>query len=276
MTEKALKKPDVLSIMAQKYDLGSTDFLNTLKATVMKADKNGKTPSNEEVAAFLLVAKKYNLNPFTNEIYAFPDKRAGIIPIVGVDGFISLANRQPNFDGYDITWAEEKADLKDAKPCPEWCEIRVYRKDREHPTVVREYLDEVYQPPRSGYSGPWQSHTRRMLRHKTLIQGFRVAFGFTGIYDEDEAHRIVEANVIDVKATGKPEVALPESIEPEPIEEDARAEVINLAKKVWPESKKKFEDWLHAKFQTINIDDLSPEKLNIALSLIRDMADNQQ
>jgi len=63
--------------------------------------------------------------------------------------------------------------------------------------VVREYLDEVYQPPRGkdgGYDGPWQSHTKRMLRHKTVIQGARLAFGFAGIYDEDEAHRIVQVD----------------------------------------------------------------------------------
>jgi hypothetical protein len=33
---------------------------------------------------------------------------------------------------------------------------------------------------------------KRMHRHKSLIQGARVAFGFAGIYDEDEAHRIIE------------------------------------------------------------------------------------
>lgn len=32
-----------------------------------------------------------------------------------------------------------------------------------------------------------------MLRHKAMIQCARIAFGFTGIYDEDEAQRINEA-----------------------------------------------------------------------------------
>jgi len=41
--------------------------------------------------------------------------------------------------------------------------------------------------------GPWKSHPRRMLRHKALIQCARLAFGYTGIYDEDEAQRITEA-----------------------------------------------------------------------------------
>jgi len=34
-----------------------------------------------------------------------------------------------------------------------------------------------------------------MLRHKALIQAVRVAFGFSGIYDEDEAQRIAKPEV---------------------------------------------------------------------------------
>lgn len=41
-------------------------------------------------------------------------------------------------------------------------------------------------------TGPWQSHPKRMLRHKAMIQCARLAFGFAGIYDKDEAERIVE------------------------------------------------------------------------------------
>jgi hypothetical protein len=75
-------------------------------------------------------------------------------------------------------------------------ECIVYRKDREHPVVIREYLDECYRK-----TGPWQSHTKRMLRHKALIQGYRTAFGFHGIYDEDEAQRMyVESTATEAPA----------------------------------------------------------------------------
>ncbi len=45
-------------------------------------------------------------------------------------------------------------------------------------------------------NGPWQTHTKRMLRHKALIQCSRIAFGFVGIYDEDEAQRIIEGQAV--------------------------------------------------------------------------------
>ena len=37
--------------------------------------------------ALLIVADQYGLNPFTREIFAFDDKRAGIVPVVSVDGW---------------------------------------------------------------------------------------------------------------------------------------------------------------------------------------------
>ncbi|MGQ0416506.1 recombinase RecT, partial [Bacillus sp. HC-TM] len=66
-----------------------------------------------------------------------------------------------------------------------------------HPICVTEWMDECRREPfktREGreITGPWQSHPKRMLRHKAMIQCARLAFGFAGIYDNDEAERIVE------------------------------------------------------------------------------------
>ncbi len=36
------------------------------------------------MAALMIVADQYGLNPFTREIFAFPDKQNGIVPVVGV------------------------------------------------------------------------------------------------------------------------------------------------------------------------------------------------
>ncbi len=46
-----------------------------------------------------------------------------------------------------------------------------------------------------GYTakGPWQTHPKRFSRHKAMIQCARMAFGFGGIYDQDEAERIAES-----------------------------------------------------------------------------------
>ena len=78
------KKPGLMQQMAARYNLDQEAFLQTIKATVMRPGKNGRVATNEEVTAFLIVANKYHLDPFTNEIYAFPSKKVGIIPIVGI------------------------------------------------------------------------------------------------------------------------------------------------------------------------------------------------
>lgn len=167
--------------MAIQYGLEANTFKNTIVKTIFPSDK--QNPSNEQVAAFLTVADQYNLNPFVKEIYAFPGKGGGIIPIVSIDGWNTLINRQPTYDGVEFESHLDKDGNLEA------ITAKIFRKDRGHPTMVTEYLAEC----RRG-TDPWKSHPSRMLRHKALIQAARYAFGFAGIYDPDEAERIALAN----------------------------------------------------------------------------------
>jgi hypothetical protein len=52
-----------------------------------------------------------------------------------------------------------------------------------------------------------------MLRHKALIQCVRVAFGFSGVYDEDDA-RTVAGKVYDVPAATVPEQTTTKTVKP--------------------------------------------------------------
>jgi phage recombination protein Bet len=158
----------------------AAELLDTMKATVFKGTAEAK-PTDAQIMALLVIAQQYRLNPWTKELYAFPDKRNGIVPVVGVDGWTRIINEHPNFDGVEFA---VNFDTKGNESVT----CTMYRKDRNHPTVVTEYLVECIRG-----TDPWKSHPRRMLRHKALIQCARVAFGFAGIYDDDEAQRIVEA-----------------------------------------------------------------------------------
>lgn len=198
--------PKFFMEMASTMGADPKELWVVLKATAFKGSKvNGQVvpPTDEQMYALMMVANSYGLNPFTKEIYAFPDKQNGIVPVIGVDGWLRLANSNPMMDGYEMRASDNVISIdKEAKPCPEWMEGVVYRKDRSHPVVVREYLDECYRPAFRGnngpISGPWQSHTKRMLRHKALIQALRTAFGFAGVYEEDEAHRILGTTEINI------------------------------------------------------------------------------
>lgn len=197
--DQPANKGRLMTRFAERFGVDEGKLMTTLKNTAFR-QKNGEV-SNEQMMALMVVADQYQLNPFTKEIYAFPDKQNGIVPVVGVDGWSRIINSHPEFDGMDFRQSEKVQTMPGAKPCPEWIECVMYRKDRDHPIVVREYLDECYREPFQGkgqngaytVTGPWQTHTKRFLRHKTMIQCARIAFGFAGIYDQDEAERIQES-----------------------------------------------------------------------------------
>ena len=84
--------------LATKLDMGDgADLIGTLKATAFKGQV-----SDAQMTALLVVANQYGLNPWTREVYAFPDKNNGIVPVVGVDGWSRIINSHPQFDGMEF------------------------------------------------------------------------------------------------------------------------------------------------------------------------------
>ena len=171
------QKQSALAVMASKFSVEPTKLLETLRATLMPK------ATNEEMLSFVVVANQYGLNPFTREIYAFPARNGGIQPVVSVDGWIRMMNNHASFDGIQFTTED-----KDGKPFSVTATIHL--KDRTHPVEVTEYFSEC-----SRNTEPWKVNPRRMLRHKALIQCARVAFGFSGITDEEEAIPQAPVNV---------------------------------------------------------------------------------
>jgi phage recombination protein Bet len=170
----------VLASLASHYGMDKQAFVQTVKATVM----NGSNVTNEQLAAFCLVAKEHKLNPFTKEIFAFPS-RGGIVPVVSVDGWMKLINSHPDFDGMEFR------DTTDDKGNLVSITCRVFRKHRSHPVEVTEYMSECRRN-----TDVWKQWPARMLRHKATIQAARYAFGFAGIMEQDEAERMVDISVV--------------------------------------------------------------------------------
>lgn len=184
---KVEPRRSVIATLADSYGMEAAAFEATLRGTVFPA-----SGTREEFAAFALIAKEYKLNPLLREIYAFPKKGGGIVPIVGIDGWLNLINTHAQYDGMEFDYHDDAKGALVAVTC------KIYRKDRKHPTIVTEYLDECIRP-----TDPWKMK-RRMLRHKAAMQCARYAFGFSGIYDEDEAHDI--ATTRDVSPPPPPPV----------------------------------------------------------------------
>lgn len=250
MSQAPGTRVSLINKFADRYTLEPGNLLATLKHTAFKQRQSDPEPTNEEMAALLVVADQYGLNPFTREIFAFKDKYKGIVPVVSIDGWSRIINSHDQFDGMafvtpggDKKLTEEltrilglfpetkgnkelealryefEALLKiipagdgdivapqGGKRAFSWMTSVIYRKDRARPSHITEYFDEVYQEPRgeNKVHGPWQSHPKRFHRHKVLIQNGRITFGFAGIYDDDEADRIIQAQVIEGQSTRVP------------------------------------------------------------------------
>lgn len=212
-------KSSALAIMAGRLSVDPNKLLDTLKATCFKG------ASNEEMLALVAVSNRYGLDPLTKQIYAFPSK-GGITPVVSVDGWLHILNSQPQFDGIEFHFE----DGPDGKPAS--VTAVVYRKDRTHATKVTEYFAECFRP-----TEPWRQFPRRMLRHKAVKEAVRVAFGISGITDEDEARDIAKnAAAFEKVRVEKAPVAEVVEIVAEPVVEAPVAE-IKLATKwadEWP------------------------------------------
>jgi phage recombination protein Bet len=220
------KPRSVVQDMADRYGMDPTRFRQVVMATCMPKGKESAAVSDEEFAAFLLVARDYNLNPLTKQIYAFP-ANGGITPIVSVDGWIAVIQSQPGLNGIEFDYVLNDAGKLDAVTC------RIYRKGWDRPIEVTEWLSECARG-----TDHWQKRPRRMLRHKALIQCARVAFGLslgdaTDYEDGDSPGDAVQKSTPPVTRAAFQSRAETDDIDPdtgEVVDHDAAAEALWRAK----------------------------------------------
>ena len=142
---------------------------NLLLATVAK----GATEA--EFQMFLEFCKSTGLNPFKKEIW-FIKTGAGVQMMTGINGFLAIANRHPQFDGMTV-----KIDEQDGKLVSATC--TVYRKDRKYPSEATVYYSEYVKN-----SPIWRTMPRMMLQKVAKSVALREAFPqeLNGIYTQEE------------------------------------------------------------------------------------------
>ena len=212
------KTPSALAVMAGKINVDPAKLHATLKATVFKG------ASDDELLALVVVANTYGLNPLLKELYAFPAKGGGIVPVVSVDGWVSMVNAHPQMDGMQFEEHADEAGKLLAITC------RIWRKDRNRPIEVTEHLSECKRA-----TDPWKME-HRMLRHKALMQCARYAFGFSGITDEDEARDIAGMRDVTPKDTAPLDI---DPIQPFALKEPPRSQIEQKLKAAEPQDEDK-------------------------------------
>jgi hypothetical protein len=117
----------------------------------------------------LRVAKRYQLNPILGQIDWELNLDASYEVYIPIDGWIAMIHREPSFKGLTFGQATETEE-----DIPIWMECSIYRADLIQPITVREYYAELKTD-----HPIWNQMPRRMLRHKTLQQCARLAFGIS-------------------------------------------------------------------------------------------------
>lgn len=163
--EAQTKPRNALEAMAQRLQVSTDGLQNTLMGTVFK------DCSREEFMALVIVSNTYGLNPLLKEIYAFPKRGGGIVPMVGIDGWIRLANEHPQFDGIEFEHIEDDNGNIRAM------EGILYRKDRERPIKMLIETDEF----KVDSNPNWKSRPRHMTWVRCYCQTVRVGLGLTGL-----------------------------------------------------------------------------------------------
>ena len=117
--------------------------------------------------SFLHQIVQYKLNPLSGEITLINLEDGRHQSMITIDGWCKLINAHSQFAG--MTFRESTV-LQDGIPA--WIECCIYRHDRILPITIKEYYEEI-----KTEHAIWKSMPRRILRHRTIQQCARIAFG---------------------------------------------------------------------------------------------------
>ena len=130
---------------------------------------NDHSVPTEVLKLILRTAKRFTLNPLLGHIaWEFTDENRWEV-YIPIDGWIALIHQEPTFQGIAF---DQAAELENGIPI--WMECTIYCSDLTQPLTVREYFSELKTD-----HPMWIQMPRRMLRHKTLQQCARLAFGIS-------------------------------------------------------------------------------------------------
>lgn len=171
---------NALSIIAASNGVTQEEVAEVLRGMIISGKgQHGAQATNAEMTVVSSIFAKYDLNPFIREGHAFVS--GGKLQVmIGLDGWIKIANRHPEFDGYEqFDNFDDKGELVSVT-------TKIYVKNRRFPTPHTEYMKEAFVPT----SPAWKKYSYRMLAGKSLGQCVRKAFGVSEVLDDDEASRI--------------------------------------------------------------------------------------
>ena len=162
-----------METLPANYNLNFEDkaLIATIKDTVAKG------ATDTEFRMFVELCKSTGLNPLKKEVWFIKTQRGAQI-MTGINGYLQIANRHPQFDGMTEPQFEQ-----DAKGFIISCRVEVHRKDRKLPAVGKVFMAEY-----GGITPIWQKMPRVMLAKVAKSVALREAFPveLCGVYTQEE------------------------------------------------------------------------------------------
>lgn len=144
---------------------------NTALTTALGVDRQ------ETILAALTLCEELELDPLRGDVYVPVVNGKDGKPAISYQGWTKIVTSRPDFNGVSTEFSENKVKIDGLiRPVPEYVQVTMWRKGIDHPTVIREYIEETFQSK----SLPWKKFPRRMLRHKGFIQAARLTFALRG------------------------------------------------------------------------------------------------
>lgn len=194
------KRVSLTEMMAQQMNLDPANLLRILKTQIITVPQGAAEATNEEMAVVLSVMKELKLSPMVREIHAWRDNRGKLCVMVGYDGWVKFARRNPDYSHVSYKYSEKMVTPDKGKPCPEWIAPSLHKTNGDVIDFPPVPLAEWYVAPRGSFSGPWQNQTSNRLRQKAFTIIIREIYGMSlldeidgeniRIYDEDERDRV--------------------------------------------------------------------------------------
>lgn len=181
MAQKAIAKADTTQTAQW-----SAEEVDTIRRTVAEG------ASDEELKMFLHLSQAYGLDPFAKDIWFI---KAGGKPIIMTsrDGYLTIANRNPHFEGMeaDVVYAGDTFEkTKDGvrhvygtqnRGGPIGAYAVVSRDDRKMPT----YVFAPFKDYNKG-SGTWRQYPHAMILKVAEAMALKRAFSISGMVTQEE------------------------------------------------------------------------------------------
>ena len=178
---------------------GNTAFNYQVWAMLSENGKK-KSVTAYDVFSFLLNCQKLQLNPMLKQIYGFESK-GKVVTVISVEGWNEIANRHPQFDGFDYEFPEpverelsyqkstydngyrKTSTVTVKRRVSDWMICRVYRKDRSHPIAITTFFDEA-----STGTEPWATMPMQMLQNRAMVNAIKKAFNINAYAEDDRSY----------------------------------------------------------------------------------------